>query len=222
MKQLIKLTSIMILLPILLIVIASKDIQKNTSTTGQRIAKHVVSFNVIGMDNQRFATGFHLKYEGKVYIVTNKHVCDFNKKVYDHDFIQFEDYVGKVIAVDTTHDLCLVSSNRKMGLKLSENASKPTDELILVGHPRGLGKTIRHGYHVSDEKIYANWIGFAKMYDSIQASFIAYGGNSGSPVCNTDGDVVAVLYAGDPRFHTETVLVPLEYIKKFISKHHKK
>lgn len=212
----------MIILPILFIVVASKGSNKDRAAIGQQIARHVVSFNVISLDNRRLATGFHLQYEGKVYIVTNKHVCDANKRIYGHNNIQFEDYVGKVIAVDRSHDLCLVTSNRNNGLRLAENPSKPQDELILVGHPRGLGKTIRHGYHVSSDKIRASWIGFAEMYDAIQASFIAYGGNSGSPVCNTDGNVVAVLFAGDPRFHTETILVPLEYIKKFISKHHKK
>ena len=222
MKQLIKLTSIMIVLPILFIALATKGNNKSSATTGQQIARHVVSFNIIGRGNQRYATGFHLQYEGKVYIVTNKHVCDFNKQIYGHNNIQFEDYVGKVIAVDTVHDLCLVTSNRSRGLRLSDKPAKPTDELILVGHPRGLGKTIRHGYYVSDEKIVARWIGFANKYDAIMASFIAYGGNSGSPVCNTDGNVVAVLFAGSPSFHTETLLVPLSYIKKFISKLHKK
>lgn len=218
MKQLIKLASIMILLPILFIMIASKDISKEPMDIGKRIAQHVVSYNVLSMGNQRIATGFHLQYKGKVYLMTNKHVCDHSTRLNRHKFIQFQDYVGEIIEVDDKHDLCIVTSNRNSGLILSEYAAKPMDELILVGHPRGLAKTIRVGRYMNIEDIYAPWIGRGK-YPSIMASIIAYGGNSGSPVCNMDGNVIGVLFAGSPSFHTETLLVPLEYVKKFLEKH---
>ena len=216
MKALIRLITIGTLLLGIFTIASFMSMDIPALSVEKQIAKHVVSYNVIMLGNQRIATGFHLEYEGKVYIVTNKHVCDHSQKLYNHDYIQFEDYVGEIIAIDDEHDLCLVTSNRSEGLKLSDKPSVPMEDLILVGHPRGLGKTIRKGRHVSLESISASWIGPGK-HEAILASLIAYGGNSGSPVCNTNCNVVAVLFAGSPRFHTETLLVPLSYLKSFLA-----
>ena len=191
-------------------------IKKKELTLVQSIAQHVVSFNVASLNNKRFATGFHVEYKDRVFILTNKHVCDSNKDIYNHDSIQFEDYVGKIISIDTEHDLCLVTSNRKSGLKLAKLPSEPLDRLILIGHPRGLGKTVRYGHHVDTEYIYAPWIKPMEEYESINASLIAYGGNSGSPVCNMKGEVIGVLFAGSVIHHTEALLVPLHYVKSFL------
>ena len=182
------------------------------------IAKHVVSYNIIKEGNKRFATGFYVNYNGGTYILTNKHVCDLNKTTYGHDYIQFEDYVGRVIAIDTKHDLCLVTSNRTEGLEMAYSAPNPLDELVLIGFPRGLGKTIRRGHHVDTTELYANWIGEG-LFPADNVSVTAYGGNSGSPVCNTSGRVTGVLFAGSPSFHTEALVIPLNHIKEFLDKH---
>ena len=97
-------------------------------------------------------------------------------------------------------------------------APQPLDELVLIGFPRGLGKTIRRGHHVDTTKLYANWIG-SKQYVADNVSVTAYGGNSGSPVCNTSGRVTGVLFAGSPSFHTEALVIPLGHIKAFLNKH---
>ena len=214
-KNLIRLTTIAVLSLGVFTIVAFQTSDIASLSVERQIAKHVVSYNVIMLGNQRIATGFHLKYKGEVFIVTNKHVCDHSVKMYNHNKIQFEDYVGEIIAIDDLHDLCLVTSNRKSGLSLADEEAEPMDELILVGHPRGLSKTIRRGRYMSLESIRAPWIGPGK-HDAIMASLIAYGGNSGSPVCNTNGDVVAVLFAGSPAYHTETLLVPLSYLQLFL------
>lgn len=184
----------------------------------KQIAKHVVSYNILKRDNSRYATGFHVEYMGRVYILTNKHVCDLNAREVHSKYIQFEDYVGRVLSVSKKHDLCLVTSNRNEGLELAWDKPEPMDELILIGHPRGLGKTIRKGYYVDTSDIYAQWIGDGS-YEAMMVSTIAYGGNSGSPVCNTDGEVTGVLFAGSMRFHTEGLVVPLKYIRKFLDEY---
>jgi len=183
-------------------------------------AKHVVPFRVSIMNNARHATGFHLSYQGKTFIVTNRHVCDFNIKVFKHRNIQFGDFMAKIIAIDTLHDLCLVTSNRNEGLTLAKTQSKPLDKITLIGFPRGLGKTIREGRVMGDYPIFAPWLDNRNV-EAFQISAIGYGGNSGSPILNEEGNVTGVLFAGHRYFHTEAYIVPLSYLKVFLALHAK-
>lgn len=210
----------------LILFASAKPVKKDLA---KDLAKHVVPFKLAIKGGDRFATGFYLNYREKNYIVTNRHVCDAHKRIYKHDNIQFGDYVGKIIAIDPTHDLCLVTSNRKEGLSLAKNQSKPLDKVTVIGFPRGLGKTIREGRVVGDYPIFAPWLSdfseaktlrdyvkALKIVETIQISAIAYGGNSGSPILNEEGNVTGVLFAGHRLYHTETYIVPLSYLKSFL------
>jgi len=182
------------------------------------VAPHVVAWKVIQYGNDRFASGFHLKYNGDVYIVTNKHVCDSNKEIYGHDYIQFDDYVGEVIAIDTQHDLCLVTSNRDDGLELAQGWIKPLDEIILVGFPRGIGMTVREGRIIGEVSWVAPWINTNIETVSYQVSTQAYGGNSGSPVVDKYGKVVGVLFAGIDMYPGEPFVVPDYFLFDFLER----
>lgn len=180
------------------------------------IAPHVVAWKILNKGNQRYASGFHLKYKGEVYIVTNKHVCDSNIQNVNKEYIQFDDYVGKIIAIDDLHDLCLVTSNRKDGLELAKKYNEEMDKVVLVGFPRGIGKTIRFGHIIEMQTEYIPWIGaIANFY---QVSTPAYGGNSGSPVCDIYGNVVGVLFAGSPSYPLEPFIVPLIDLHMFLER----
>jgi serine protease Do len=178
-------------------------------------AEHVVPWKSITHNNRTLATGFHVTYFGVTYIMTNRHVCESNRKLYG-DIIVFGDDVEKIIAIDPVHDLCIVSSSRQIGLLLAKETSMPLDKIYLVGYPRGIGKVIREGRIIKEKPLFAMWMGF-KWVTSTQISAPAYRGNSGSPVLNELGEVTGVLFAGSPAYPLEPYIVPLRYVKAFIN-----
>ena len=213
-KNLIKAIIILVAVPMIMQSLATQS-QLDPS---KEIAPHVVPFRNL-VFNKRLATGFHLKYRDKVYIVTNRHVCDSHTNHFRHDNIVFGDYVGEIIYKDPKHDLCLVTSDRDSGLELSEKGVKEMDKIILVGYPRGIGKVVRRGRIIEEKFWSAPWLN-GLYIRSYQISAMAYGGNSGSPVVNEEGKVIGVLFAGSPMFPSEPFIVPFLELKDFLERAH--
>lgn len=181
----------------------------------KEVAKHVVPWISDSATYRRSATGFYIKYRGKYRILTNKHVCDAQIKRNKSYFIQFGDYVGRILYIDKYHDLCLVSSNRESGLELADYQSTKLEKITLVGYPRGIGKVVREGRVIELDSWFASWIG--RKVISYRISSPAYPGNSGSPVVNTKGKVTGVLFAGSPLYPLEPFMVPLSYVRAFLN-----
>jgi len=230
MKKLIRVTTCCILalgIAVIIMVTAPTAIKRDIV---RETAKHVVPFRLLVRNNDRYASASHIVHNGKVFILTNRHVCDLNSRVYNKDIpgleipasagdnIQFGDYVGKVIKVDIIHDLCLVTSNRTDGIKLAENALKPLDELILIGYPRGIGMTVRKGRVIESGSFRAPWLD-GRTVRNVQISAMAYPGNSGSPVVNLQGELIGVLFAGS--YPSEPFMVPHYYVKAFLDRYAK-
>jgi S1-C subfamily serine protease len=179
------------------------------------VAPHVEAFRILSRDNQRFATGFHINFLGKVYLMTNRHVCDANVQLVNPTYAQFGLKLHKILFIDTEHDLCLLDSDSKTGLTIAAEDVPNLAPVFLVGHPRGEPLTIREGRKMDEGAFAADWLD-GRTVTFGQISTITYGGNSGSPVTNTKGEVIGVLFAGDRRFVTEGYYVPLRYVRSFL------
>lgn len=177
------------------------------------------------------ATGFQVEAEsGKMYIMTNRHVCD-GLRSYEDSKIMWENIEGKfgyvsVVYRDEKADLCLLEPAE--GLKPLGVAGKilSKEKLALVGHPGGRGLTYEEGFYVENKKIrlrnycYEDRLRFCYItYASNHLNNIAYPGNSGSPVMDFFGNVVGVLFAGSPAYSTVSYMVTLEDIQRVLSKH---
>ncbi len=181
---------------------------------GREVAENVVAFTINSRGNAVYATGFHIKYEGKMFIMTNKHVCKAGIRLNNNKtHIQVNNRIAKIIKIWESHDLCALESWKDDGLRLADEAPSALDKIILVGHPRGLPTIIRKGRIVGAQDVCFRDSG---CHNSTMISATAYPGNSGSPVTDEDGDVVGVLFAGSPRYPHETMIVPYRRLKAFL------
>ena len=187
---------------------------KQEANIAKDVAPHVIPYIAPQWGYKRAATGFYVNYQGRYYIMTNKHVCDNSS---DGKHIIFGNYVAEIIKIDTRHDLCLTTSNRQSGLSVAMEYPAKFDKIYLVGYPRGIGKVIREGSLIEKIVIDANWLAPNNTYvESYYISTTTYRGNSGSPVVNKYGEVIGVLFAGSPSYPTEGLMVPLEYVHELL------
>ena len=177
------------------------------------VAPHVVKI-MVESEGQLIGSGtaFYVTFAGKTRIITNQHICD--QREGKRRMVINGKYM-RILHISKTQDLCLIQSDRESGLEIADKNLEILDRVLLVGHPRGLPLTIREGHVVARGIDNFPWLGNHDVrFDMI--STITYAGNSGSPVTNSKGEVVGVLFAGDSRFISEGYMVPRDTLIKFL------
>jgi S1-C subfamily serine protease len=181
-------------------------------------------------------TGFAVKApSGRVYTLTNAHVCGVaeNGVVYASS-ASMRKIPLQIIEKSINTDLCLLTSiPNKDGLEIGKSVQLG-EQIGLVGHPHLMPITLSKdeliGYQdvkvLIDEGPCEVDEGMYKTYDSFFGSVCveefeaglsnvpSLGGNSGSPVVNISGDVIAVLFAGNAA--NWGILVQLKDITQFL------
>ena len=164
----------------------------------RRVAPSVV---LVSCPGKGYGTGFFYGSDGIV--ATNHHVL----RGVDHAEIVTQNGqrypVHGIVAEDPAHDLILLSTgippSEVRGLSVNPAAVDPGDRVIVVSRHKVFTDALAEGT-VSPVPI-PPWMGIRL------ASPLTYGA-SGSPVCNTRGEVVAVIWAGDQKDNLTGFAVP--------------
>lgn len=174
------------------------------------------------------------------WILTNRHVCNLVQVggivTTDND----EDYAIHSFQVYKRHDLCLVKvvENLHVNNMLAESAPKLYDPIIIAGHPHLLPTMITKGHVTHDipitlmvdvkecdgteggqEEFFCALFGKKPIFATFTATpttATIMAGSSGSPVYNAQGQVSALVFAGNEGL-SYGFLVPYAYVRDFMT-----
>jgi len=176
-------------------------------------------------------------------VLTNKHICriieqggqvEQNGKFYP--IIEYKKY--------TKHDLCIVRVLGNLGVStvISKTPPKKGSKTFMSGHPKLLPHIVNGGHMTSNmtiqlvvgtksctesdredpnKQFYCMLMGgipVVKKFESTVLSNLIQGGNSGSAVYNSYGEVVAVAFAGAGDI-SYSFVVPYKYVADFTRNH---
>lgn len=186
-------------------------------------------------------TGWILKSTAtKSFIVTNNHVCNLSKRGSVMVNTVKGSFQAERMKFSKMHDLCLIEVFTNLGVdtEIAEEAPETGEKIAIAGHPRLFPLMVTEGVMTGNmecsivvdirkcsdseqDKTNAfckmfGVIPLLKTYESRMATAFIAGGNSGSAVYDSKGKVVGVVFAGSEQGYSQTIMVPLEFLRNFI------
>jgi putative serine protease PepD len=167
-------------------------------------------------------TGFSVSEDGDgSTIITNKHVCNMkDDATYELTLADGSKHSATFVKVAPGADLCVLHTGQGIDpVVLAKQDAKKGDEVSVIGAPHGMypmfTSGIVSGYY---------WIDMSESeYGSFEVHVYAqmfsapiYPGSSGSPVFDTSGKVVGIVFAGRSDADHMSWLIPVSEINRFL------
>lgn len=201
---------------------------KYEEATGKGLSQYVKKYKkyVLALktsEGLRYCSSSTINYKGTIYTVTNNHCCDYGNGMLGQDEIRVGDYIEKIVHQSKIADVCVLTSKLKESpITLAKKEFDILDEVLLMGYPRGSFLTPRYGHVLRlSEEVCIPYISGIACVDSNYTSTISFGGNSGSPIFNSNGELVNVLYAGSTFLHTYSITVPYFFVRAALEEAHR-
>lgn len=172
---------------------------------------------MVGMSTASGAAIYH--HEGKTYYLTAKHFCEKTRNdlvdtinVHTH---KMNDFAAEVVGMASDIDACILSTERvdMKTLTLASDGPEIGEKVYNMAAPQGLfGKDLVMLY----EGFYSGELLEPEGTTADIFSLPANPGSSGSPIINSRGKLVGMVWAIHARFHHITLSTPFEKLKEFI------
>lgn len=183
----------------------------------EQIEQYKQAIVVVNADDRK-GTGFNIASDGL--IMTNQHVVG-NSKMSVISFPQGGIYAADVIVSDPSIDFAMLKiRDPKTDLPALELAAAASqwqagDTIYVIGNPLFFNHIANVGTILGLTSL-QNW---EKPVLTLQAPI--YKGNSGSPVINEEGKVIAIVFATTQITHnnekqTVGLAIPIEYVQSYI------
>lgn len=193
------------------------------------------------MEQRSGGTGFIVRHNGKLSVITNAHVCGSAGVMVAEDS-EHRKHLLTVQAKNEAYDLCKLTIPPIVDafVELAEKASERYEPITLVGHPFLKPADYRTGYNLGDGKAtilvdlkekdapceaptyegkISTFFGLLPAclqdFQTTFTSLTVHPGNSGSPVLNDQAELVGVINLGDGRTATGSA-VRYEQVKEFL------
>ncbi|MDB4046453.1 trypsin-like peptidase domain-containing protein, partial [Amylibacter sp.] len=150
--------------------------------------------NIISKDNQddkvinaSSGSGFAVSSDG--YVITNNHVIEGCQEVIVHT--KEKDIKTRIISFDPQNDLALLKGDfqPKTVFALSNNRPELLQDIYVAGYP--FGNAISSSIKVT-KGIISSLTGIGNNFSNIQIDAALQSGNSGGPIIDDNGNVIAV------------------------------
>lgn len=194
---------------------------ENQFNSRRALANSIVLVSVENETRSSSATAFAFKNtKNGTELLTNKHVCRFGDDAkYTLTAADGSKYKATFKRYSDSVDVCILSTDAFITrLKLSTYDAHSGDEILTIGAPQGVLAQYNKGF-VGGYK----FIQLDQEDNSFVIAFIAqfvscavYPGSSGSPVFNSYGRVVGIVFAGQRGSDHMSLLVPISLVHQFL------
>ena len=169
-----------------------KGSQEDLSYAAEKASSSVVNIFISnrGVNRARNAVGSGVIFSKEGHIVTNTHILTNATSV----FVEFND--GEIaeailIGADNYSDIAVLKINGFEGLNPIESAESSNirvgDEVLAIGNPFGVGKTVTSGIISATGRDYGN-----PYLELLQTDAAINPGNSGGALLNEEGNLIGI------------------------------
>jgi S1-C subfamily serine protease len=169
-----------------------KGSQEDLSYAAEKASSSVVNIFISnrGVNRARNAVGSGVIFSKEGHIVTNTHILTNASSV----FVEFND--GEIteavlIGADKYSDIAVLKINGFEGLNPIESAESSNirvgDEVLAIGNPFGVGKTVTSGIISATGRDYGN-----PYLELLQTDAAINPGNSGGALLNEEGNLIGI------------------------------